>query len=84
MAFASLILGILSLVIGVIGFFAGPASIAGLVMGIVGIVLAGVTIHQGKNATGGLVCSIIGTIFPCIPALIWLLALLAVGTAAAL
>lgn len=83
MAIAALILGILSLVIGVVGFFAGPASIAGLVMGIVGIVLAAVAKKKGKKATGGLVCSIIGTVFCFIPAILWLLALVAAAAVAA-
>lgn len=75
MATASLVLGILGLIIGAVGFFAGPLAIAGLVMGITGIVLAAVSKKKGKKATGGLVCSIIGTVFCFIPAIIWIVAL---------
>ena len=81
MAIASLILGIVSLVIAVFGFFAGPLAIAALVMGITGIVLAGISIKKQKKGTGGLVCSILATVFSFIPAIIWF-ALLAASVAA--
>ncbi len=77
MAVAALILGILSLVISVFGFFAGPLAIVALVMGITGIVLAGISKKKQNKGTGGLVCSILATIFSFIPAIIWVAILVA-------
>lgn len=63
MGVASLVLGILSLVIGV--FSAGSLGWLGGIIGIIGIVLGALgkkNENQKGLATAGLVCSIIGTI----------------------
>ena len=63
MGIASLVLGILSIVIGV--FLPGPLGWLGAILGIVGIVFgASARKNSDSNslATAGLVCSIIGTI----------------------
>ena len=84
MGIASLILGILSVVVGVGGFLLGPLSIVGLAMGIVAIVLSAIAGKRAKSGltTGGLVCGIIGTVFCFIPAIIWILAITAVAVSA--
>ena len=63
MAVASLVLGIISLAIGL--FSAGSLGWAGAIFAIVGIILGalGRKDEANKNlATGGLVCSIIGLV----------------------
>ena len=63
MAIASLVLGILSLVIGI--FSAGSLGSLGGILGIVGIILGALgrkDLEKKGMATAGLVCSIIGTI----------------------
>lgn len=82
MIVASLVFGILSIVIGALGFFAGPLAIVGLVLGILGIVFASILLSKKRKAVGGLVCSIIGTVFCIIPAAIWIMALAAVAAGA--
>ena len=81
MGIVSLVFGILAIVIGAIGFFAGPFSIVGLGLGILGIVLGAIGRAKKRDcATGGLVCSIIGVVFTHIPAIIWFIALANVAT----
>lgn len=65
MGVASLVLGIIAIIIGI--FSAGSLGWAGAIMGIIGIILGALgrkNAPEGKTgiATGGLVCSIIGTI----------------------
>ena len=65
MGVAALVLGIISIIIGVVS--AGAFGWAGAIMGIIGIVLGALgkkNAPEGKSgiATGGLVCSNIGTI----------------------
>lgn len=76
MSVAALVLGIISLVIAVFGFLAGPLSIGALIMGIIGIVLAGVSIERKKKGVAGLVLSIISTVFSLVPAIIWNVAII--------
>lgn len=65
MGVASLVLGIIAIIIGV--FSAGALGWAGAIMGIIGIVLGALGKKNAPDekkgiATAGLVCSIIGTI----------------------
>lgn len=65
MGVASLVLGIIAIIIGI--FSAGSLGWAGAIMGIIGIILGALgkkSAPEGQTgiATGGLVCSIIGTI----------------------
>lgn len=65
MGVASLVLGIVSIVLGT--FSAGTLGWAGAIMGIVGIILGSSArknspIEKRGMATAGLVCSIIGTV----------------------
>lgn len=65
MGVASLVLGIIAIVIGV--FSAGALGWAGAIMGVIGIVLGALGKKNAPDekkgmATAGLVCSIIGTI----------------------
>ena len=69
MAAASLVLGILSIVLSF--FFNNPIgaklilALIPIIMGIAGIILAATAKKKGASgpATGGLVCAIIGTVF---------------------
>ena len=60
LAIASLVLGILSIILSFLGY----ATIAGLVLGIVGVVLGAKARKEAQTglATAGFVCSIIGVI----------------------
>ncbi len=63
MGIASLVLGIIALIIGV--FSAGSFGWAGAIMAILGIIFGALGRKKGENtdlATGGLVCSIIGLV----------------------
>ena len=62
MGVASLVLGIIAIVLGL--FTAGTLGWAGAIIGIVGIILGAIAKknNPGGMATAGLVCSIIGTI----------------------
>lgn len=86
MAIASLVLGIISLVLACVSFsvILGWLSIFALIMGIVGIVLAGVAKSKGKSgsATAGLVLSILSTIFSFVPGILWIIVIMAAAGAA--
>lgn len=65
MGVASLVLGILAIIIGVIS--AGALGWFGAILGIIGIILGALARKNGPDdkrgiATGGMVCSIVGTI----------------------
>jgi hypothetical protein len=80
MGIASLVLGILSIILSCVSFniLVGYLSIVALVFGITGIVLAGVTLSKKLNFHGcgvaGLVLGIISTVFSFIPAILWIVA----------
>lgn len=59
-------------------FFFGYLAIPALIMGLVGIVLAGISMSKNHKGTAGLVLSIISTVFSFIPAIIWIIAIIAV------
>lgn len=80
MAIASLVIGIVTLIISLVGFWYGPLSIAGFVLGILGIVLAGVSMAKFKKGTAGLVLNILSTLFSLIPAIMWILLITAAAT----
>ncbi len=84
MGIAALVLGIISLILSCVSFsvILGYLSIVAFVLGVTGIVLAGIVIHKGGRATGGLVTSIIGTVFSFIPAIIWIIAIVAAANIA--
>lgn len=62
MGVASLVLGIISIIIGL--FSAGALGWFGAILGILGIIFGAVAKKNASSgvATGGLVCSIIGTV----------------------
>lgn len=80
MAIASLVIGIVTLIISLVGFWWGPLSIAGFLLGILGIVLAGVSMAKFKKGTAGLVLNILSTLFSLIPAIMWILLIVAAST----
>ena len=82
MGVASLVLGIISIILGL--FTAGSLGWAGAIMGIIGIILGGLGRKNPDKkgiATAGLVCSIIGTIL-CL--LLYIACIACIGGAASL
>lgn len=64
----AMVLGIISLVIGVLGFF----KLTGIVLGIVGIVLSHKIRSEVQTANTGFILSIIGLVLCSLRLLIWI------------
>ena len=63
MAVASLVLGLGSILFGVLFFITGWAAYIGLALGIIGIVLGAIKLKKSKMAVAGFICSLVGTVF---------------------
>ncbi|MDD5885136.1 MAG: hypothetical protein PUC66_03720 [Erysipelotrichaceae bacterium] len=87
MGIVSLVLGLLSIILACVSFniLVGYLSIVALVLGICGIVFGGITLSKKLNFHGcgvtGLVLGIISTVFSFIPAIIWIIAIVAASAA---
>ena len=79
---ASLALGIVGLVIGIVGMWFPAIPVIALAMGIIGVVLAVSSGKQGVPASGGLVLGILTIIFSAIGVLCWVACASAVGALA--
>jgi hypothetical protein len=81
MGIASLVFGILSVILSCVSFniLVGYLSIVALVFAILGIVFGGIVLGKHLNfhgmGVGGLVLGIIAAVFSIIPAVLWAIAL---------